>query len=156
MRANIVCVGKIKERYFSQAIDEYRKRLSRFCETQVYEVKETLFKGEPNSKQVSVILEEEGKRIEDKLAGYCAATDIDGKIVTSEQLSEMIVKAKNTCGEITFVIGGSYGLSRSVKERCDQRISFGKITYPHQLMRVILFEQLYRGFMIAGGGSYHK
>lgn len=156
MKFKIVAVGKIKESYFRDAIAEYVKRLSRFATVEIVEVAECLFNGEPNAKQIEKIVETEGQAILQKVEGYVVATDIDGQMLTSRELSDTIRKNKQTHSTFTFVIGGSNGLSGEVKSKANLRCSFGKVTLPHQLFRVVLVEQLYRACCIENNISYHK
>ena len=156
MNVNIVCVGKIKEAFFREAVAEYAKRLTRFCHFEVIEVAEELLTGE-GAKKIDIVKEREGERLLAKCKGAVFALDLKGKQMSSEEFSGLLSDCM-TGGEstITFVIGGSYGLSPRVVERAKLSICFGKMTYPHQLMRVILAEQIYRGFMIKEGSVYHK
>ena len=156
MKFNVVAVGKIKEGYFKDALSEYQKRTSRFANLQFTEVEECVFNGIPNQAQIQKILAEEGKNILRKAEGAVVALDIDGAQVDSVGLSNLMEKISQTCSTITFVIGGSHGLSDEVKQRADYRISFGKITLPHQLCRVVLAEQLYRACTIKNNVPYHK
>ena len=152
MRVNIVCVGKIKESFFIDAINEYKKRLSRFCVFNIIEVDE-------DSKQSNLVLksEKEGSLLLAKASGVIVALDGRGKMLSSEEIADFIDK-KEVQGnsEITFIIGGSNGLSNEVIKRADLVLSFGKVTYPHQLFRVILTEQIYRALTILKGLPYHK
>ena len=156
MNVNILCVGKIKEAFFREAVAEYAKRLTRFCHFEVIEVAEEMLTGE-GAKQIEIVKEREGERLLAKCKGTVFALDLKGKQISSEEFSGLISGCM-TGGEstITFVIGGSYGLSQRVIENAKSSICFGKMTYPHQLMRVILAEQIYRGFMIKEGSVYHK
>lgn len=156
MKIKIVAVGKIKESFFREAIAEYAKRLSRFVTFEIVEVAERTFNGEPSSKEIDKIVEIEGQAILQKTEGFVVAMDIGGKQVDSVELSELIVKNKLTNSTFTFVIGGSYGLSQEVKNAARLRLSFGKITLPHQLFRVVLCEQLYRACCIENNVVYHK
>ena len=156
MKFKIVAVGKIKESYLRDAIAEYVKRISRFATVEIVEVDECLNKGALNSTTIEQIKKAEGANILPKLEGYVTVMDIDGKLFTSEQLSERIAEQKQRNSTFTFVIGGSHGLSDEVKNRADLRCSFGKITLPHQLFRVVLLEQLYRCCCIENNVSYHK
>lgn len=152
MKVNIVCVGKIKERFFVDAISEYQKRLSRYCNFKIIEVDE-------DSKQSNLELksEKEGILLLAKCSGVIVALDGKGKMLSSEEIADFIEK-KEIAGnsEISFVIGGSNGLSDAVLKRADFILSFGKITFPHQLFRVVLSEQIYRAFTIIKGLPYHK
>ena len=156
LNINIVCVGKIKESFYREAVAEYAKRLSRFCKFNVIEVSEELLTGD-SQKIIDNVKQKEGQRILEKCKGHIIALDLKGKELKSEELASYIDNLK-VVGEstITFVIGGSYGLSKEVLDNVDFKICFGKFTYPHQLMRVILTEQIYRAFMINEGSTYHK
>lgn len=156
MKFKIVAVGKIKENFYREAIAEYAKRLSRFANVEIVEVAESLFNGEPNAKEIERITDTEGKAILSKAEGYVVAMDIQGRELTSEMLSLRIAEQKQYSSVFTFIIGGSYGLSQEVKKRADLRLSFGKITLPHQLCRVVVCEQLYRACCIEHNVSYHK
>ena len=152
MKINIVAVGKIKEKFFTEAIDEYRKRLSKYCDFAVIEVPEA-------STEVNAIKknETEGKLLLSKCRGKIICLDRLGNEVSSEELSALIENYKLSGeSEFSFVIGGSNGLSEEIKKRADNIISFGKVTFPHQLFRVILSEQIYRALTILGGHPYHK
>ncbi len=153
MNINIVCVGKIKENFYKDAVSEYAKRLTRFCKFNVVEVAESRLESNDINK-VKVI---EGKSIISKLKGYVIILDLAGVMLTSTDLAEKINDLQTSgVSEITFVIGGSYGLSDEIKQKADFTLCFGKMTFPHQLMRVILSEQIYRAFMINSNSEYHK
>ena len=157
MKINIIAVGKIKEKYLKDAIDEYKKRLSKFCSLNIIEVNESVAKVE-NGSNIKKSLEEEAHNILSKIKGeYVIALDIDGKeystIEVSEKIKEITLKGVS---EISFIIGGSYGLDNSIKKRAALRLSFSKLTFPHQLFRVILLEQIYRVFKIINNEPYHK
>lgn len=153
---DILCVGKLKEKYLKDGIAEYAKRLSRFCSLSLTEVEEEPL-ASSSAADVEKVRQREGKRLLARADGFVVALCIEGKQLSSPQFSELVSDLPNRgVSRITFVIGGSYGLSDEVVARADLRLSFGKFTYPHQLMRLILCEQIYRAFMIAGGGVYHK
>lgn len=156
MKFKIVAVGKIKENYFRSAIEEYAKRISRFAQTEIVEVEECYFNGIPNSKEIAAILQKEGQSILQKAEGCVVALDIDGTQLSSPQLAQQVEKWTQNFSVITFVIGGSHGLSPEVKQRANASISFGKITLPHQLCRVVLCEQIYRACAIRANLPYHK
>ncbi len=160
LKINIICIGKIKEKYFTDAVSEYAKRLTAFCKFSVIELNEERIRSNtPNEAQIAEVIEAEGKRILQKVgtSDYVAAMCIEGRLLSSEELSETLDKAalsgKST---VDFIIGGSYGLSDEVKRRADLRLSMSKMTFPHQLARVILSEQIYRAFEISTNGKYHK
>lgn len=156
MKFKIVAVGKIKEKFFSDAIAEYVKRISRFAAVEIVEVAENTFCGVPNGKEIEKITRAEGEAILQKTEGCVVAMDIDGKQLDSMQISEFISRKKQTDSIFTFVVGGSYGLSQDVKNKADLRLSFGRITLPHQLFRVVLCEQIYRACCIENNVCYHK
>ncbi|MCH5159860.1 MAG: 23S rRNA (pseudouridine(1915)-N(3))-methyltransferase RlmH [Clostridiales bacterium] len=156
MKFRIVAVGKIKEAYLRDAIAEYVKRISRFATVEIVEVDEFLIKGTPNDKEIDRVKYVEGQAILNKLDGYVVAMDIDGREMSSTELSAHIVQEKQFFSTFTFVIGGSNGLSDAVKSKANLRCSFGKITLPHQLFRVVLMEQLYRACCIEHNVAYHK
>ena len=156
MKVRIVCVGKVKESYFSDGIAEYLKRLTRFAKVEIIEVKEENFALDPSPAEMEKIKEKEGVSILKSLKGYVIALCVEGKQCSSEALAEKIAKIRDTAGEITFVIGGSYGLADEVKKQAAEKLSFSQMTFPHTLMRLILTEQLYRAFMIDAGSAYHK
>lgn len=152
MKVTIVCVGKIKEKFFIDAIDEYKKRLTRFCDFKIIEVDEASKQENLEKKN-----EMEGKLLLEKCSGKIVSLDSRGKMLSSPEIAEFIRKKKNnSVSEISFVIGGSNGLSKEVLDKSDLILSFGKITYPHQLFRVVLTEQIYRAFTIIDGLPYHK
>ena len=138
IKINIICIGKIKEKYFTDAIAEYAKRLTAFCKFNIIELSEERIKSNiPNRSQIAMCIE--------------------GKSMSSEELSKLIdnasVSGKST---VDFIIGGSYGLDESVKKRADVRLSMSRMTFPHQMARMILSEQIYRAFEISSNGKYHK
>lgn len=155
IKVNVVAVGKVKEKYFSDGIAEYAKRLSRFCEFKIIEVEEENFK-KAESGDISVIKEREGERILPHLKGKVFAMAIEGKRRSSEEFARLIQTAADSVGVMTFVVGGSYGLSEAVKSRADGLLSFSEMTFPHTLFRLMLTEQIYRAFTILGGSAYHK
>jgi 23S rRNA (pseudouridine1915-N3)-methyltransferase len=153
MKINIVCVGKIKEKYFVDAINEYSKRLSKYVTLAIKELKD-----EANISDIKKVQDLEGCRILENIKdGYNIGLVIKGTMLDSEELAEKIsnigIYQDST---INFVIGGSLGLSENVLSKMDFKLSFSKMTFPHQLMRVILLEQIYRAFKINNNESYHK
>lgn len=157
MKINIIAVGKIKEKYLREAIDEYKKRLTKFCSLNIIEINESVAKVE-NISHIKKSLEEEGRAIISKIKNeYVIVLDLDGKEHSTIELSEKIKNiALKGNSEITFIIGGSYGLNEDVKRKADLRLSFSKLTFPHQLFRLILLEQIYRIFKIINNEPYHK
>lgn len=159
MNIKIVCVGKLKEKYFKDGIAEYVKRMSRFAKVKIVQVPDEKAPEKLSPAEMEQVKEIEGKRILDKIKDkeYVYVTAIKGKERTSEAFAKELSNL-TTYGhsDITFVIGGSLGTSDAVNKRADDLISFGKFTMPHQLMRLVLIEQIYRAFMINNGSPYHK
>lgn len=159
MNISIICVGKIKEKFYREAIDEYSKRLSRYCKLDIVEVADEKTPDSASEKEELQIKDKEGdsilKNIKDNV--YVIAMDIKGEMVTSELLAAKIENL-GILGDsnIAFVIGGSLGLSKKVLDRADYKLSFSRMTFPHQLFRVMILEQIYRGFRINTGQPYHK
>lgn len=157
IKIKVVCVGRVKESYFSEAIAEYKKRLGRFCELKIVELKEENFVKEPNSEERERIIAKEGEYILNELSGYVITLAIEGKKHSSEELADRIKSLKDIgSGEVTFVIGGSYGVDMRVKRKSNLLLSFSDMTFPHTLARVMLLEQVYRAFTIIAGSNYHK
>lgn len=159
MRITVVCVGRIKEKFFRDAVAEYEKRLSKYCRLEILEVADVRTPEGASPLQEDKILEKEAGRILDKIRddALVCTLEIMGKKMSSEGLAKWMQQlAVQGCSSITFVIGGSLGLHRSVRERADLALSFSDMTFPHQLMRVILCEQIYRSFRIINGEPYHK
>lgn len=154
----ILCVGKCKEKYWRDACGEYGKRLSGFCRFEIVEVDEERLPERPSPAQIENGLEQEGKRLLRK-AGNSAvvALCIEGKELSSPQLAGQLERmAVNGMGDVAFVIGGSWGLWEEVKQKAVLRLSMSPMTFPHQLARVMLCEQVYRAFQIITSGKYHK
>lgn len=155
IKVNVVCVGKVKEKYFLDGINEYAKRLSKYCDFTITELKEENFDKVDDS-FINVIRKREAERILPNLKGYVIVTDIHGKKASSLELASIIKSKGDQVGVITFVIGGSYGLDDSVKVKADYKISFSDMTFPHTMFRLMLTEQIYRAFSIINGSNYHK
>ena len=159
MRINVVCVGKIKEKFYTQAVEEYSKRLSRYCKLDIVELPDEKTPDNASEAQNHQIMEKEGDRILAKISerDYVIVLAIEGKQFPSEEFSRIIADATlRGYSDIVFVIGGSLGLADKVKKRANLKMSFGLLTLPHQLMRLVLAEQIYRAFMIQQGSPYHK
>ena len=156
VKVNIIAVGKVKEKYFLEGILEYSKRLSKYCEFNIIEVAEENYT-KTDSSIINVIKEKEGERIAPHLKGQVFVMAIEGKKLSSEKLAKTIKDlTDNGVGVITFVIGGSYGVSDKIKSRADGLLSFSDMTFPHTLFRLMLTEQIYRAFSINSGSAYHK
>ena len=159
MKITLITVGKIKEKYFTDAIAEYMKRLSRYCKPEIIQVAD---EKTPENAALAVekqVKDPEGERILRHVAedAFVVALEIRGEMLSSEELADFIERKQvSGTSHIQFVIGGSLGLSEAVLRRADYRLSFSRMTFPHQLMRVVLLEQIYRSFRIIAGEPYHK
>lgn len=156
MNINIICVGSIKESFLNDAILEYKTRLSKWANVKIIELKEEKLPKNYSDKDIENVIEKEGSRIIECLKGYTILLDIGGKELDSVGLANKITEVQNVSSTINFVIGGSYGTSPKLKEKADYRLSFSKLTFPHQLFRVMLLEQVYRAFTIINNVTYHK
>ena len=154
----IITVGTLKESYLREAVSEYKKRLSQYAKVDEVELKEERINNEDNRAEIESALSKEADKILSAIPkdALKIALCVEGKQYTSEELSRLIGEGCDKGGKIAFVIGSSYGLSERVKRECDVRLSFSKLTFPHQLMKVILFESVYRSFTILAGKRYHK
>ncbi len=154
----LICVGSLKEGYLREAISEYTKRLGGFCRFSLVELKEEKLPDSPNEGEIKNALSREADKILEQMPSraYKIALCVEGKQLSSEQLAKRIEAVEQTHAQICFVIGSSHGLDERVKSACDLMLSFSKLTFPHQLMRVILLEAIYRAFNIIKGTSYHK
>lgn len=158
LNVRFIVVGGLKESYLREAVEEYRKRLTAFCVPAIVELKEARLSDSPSPAEIRAALSDEGKRI---LAACPArsvkvALCVEGKELSSPELARYLDEASARSGCICFIIGGSFGLSDEVKNAAEMRLSFSRLTFPHQLMRVILLEEVYRGFNILRGTKYHK
>ena len=159
MKITLITVGKIKEKFFTDAIAEYMKRLSRYCKPEIIQVAD---EKTPENAALAVekqVKDTEGERILRHVAedAFVVALEIRGEMLSSEELADFIERKQvSGTSHIQFVIGGSLGLSEAVLRRADYRLSFSRMTFPHQLMRVVLLEQIYRSFRIIAGEPYHK
>ena len=147
----IICVGKIKEKYFTDAINEYQKRLSKYTKLEIIEVQD--YDGD-----ISTILKKESEQILKHLndKSYIITLEIEGNNLDSVEFSKKIDNVLINNADITFIIGGSYGLADEIKNKSNYKLSFSKMTFPHQLFRVMLLEQIYRSYRIINNESYHK
>lgn len=148
----VIAIGGIKEKYLKDAIEEYKKRLSKYIELEIIEIKEEGLL--PPLQAMAKEAEKIKKHITEK--EYIITLEIEGKEITSEELSKKIEEIMIISSNITFIIGGSYGLDKTIKELAKYHLSFSKMTFPHQLFRVLLLEQIYRSFKIMNNESYHK
>ena len=159
MKITLITVGKIKEKYFTDAIAEYAKRLSRYCKLEIIELADEKTPDGASEALDNQIKEKEGERILSKVpdSAYVVALAIEGKQLSSEELADKMEKWNvGGISHLVFIIGGSLGLTPKVLNRADYKLSFSKMTFPHQLMRVVLLEQIYRSFRIRNNEPYHK
>lgn len=159
MNISIISVGKLKEKYLKQGINEYTKRLSAYAKVDIIEVPDEKAPEQLSETEVELVKKKEGERILAKIHSdtYVIALAIEGKMKSSEELAESLDKlATYGKSKIAFVIGGSLGLHKDVMQRANEALSFSKMTFPHQLMRLILLEQIYRAFRINRGEPYHR
>ena len=155
---NVICIGKIKETYLKDAINEYSKRLSKYCKLTILELPDEKIPDKLNDSLSNEIKEKESNSILNhiKKDSYIICLDLTGKEFSSEEFSKNIENLSLQTSQITFVIGGSLGLSSNILKKAHQKICFSKMTFPHQLIRVFLLEQLFRGFKISNGETYHR
>ncbi len=150
----VACIGKLKEKYWKDAQAEYEKRLSAFCRISVIEKSEAPLSGSSDALILKAV-EQEGEALLSAAKGALIALSPEGEAMDSSRFSALLKKLSDA-GDVTFAVGGSYGLSDAVKKSARHIISFSALTLPHQLFRIVLLEQIYRGFMIAAGRTYHK
>ena len=158
-RVSIICVGKMKEKFYIDAAAEYVKRLSRFCKLEIIELPEDRLPEDPSQAQIDAALAKEAEAIRAKLppSAYIIAMCVEGKTRSSEELSQLMAQSANQGGShLVFLIGGSFGLHPSVKALAAVRLSMSPMTFPHHLARVMLLEQIYRAYQINAGSKYHK
>ncbi len=157
MNINLIVIGKLKEEYLRSACAEYIKRLGRFCTFELHELDECRLSDEPSEKEIAAALKKEAEQIKRYAKGMIIPMCIEGRQLTSPELSEKIADAGvGGFSTVTFIIGSSFGLDDEIKAMGHLKLSMSKMTFPHQLARVMLLEQIYRAFQIAGGGKYHK
>lgn len=148
----IICVGKIKEKFFVNALDEYLKRLTKYTKLEIIEL------SDESNGSIEQIIDKESNKILDKIKDedYVILLDIKGNLLSSEEFADKISLLESKYKNIVFIIGGSYGVNNKVKDKSNMLLSFSKMTFPHQLFRVILLEQIYRAYRINNNESYHK
>ena len=155
LAVKLICVGKLKEAYWRDAVAEYEKRLRPLCRWELIELPEARLPSNPSPAEISAALEKEGEQILRRVSGRVYPLGIEGRAVDSPGLAKRLAGAMQSPGAVSFVIGSSYGLSPAVTQ-AGEGISMSPMTFPHQLARVMLCEQIYRGFQILGNSSYHK
>ena len=159
LSVKLICVGKMREKFYIDAFAEYAKRLQGYCRLELLEIPEQRLGDRPSEKEISAALEREGQEILKAVPpdALLTALCVEGKQMPSEGMAELIAARENSGKpKLCFVIGGSYGLSPAVKARADRKLSMSQMTFPHHLARVMLVEQVYRGFKINEGSQYHK
>jgi len=158
-KVSVICVGKLKEKFYAEASAEYAKRLSRFCKLEILELPEERLPEDPSPAQIEAALSKEADAIRAKLPASAAiiAMCVEGKTRSSEELAQLMADSANQgASHLVFLIGGSFGLHPSVKALAGTRLSMSPMTFPHHLARVMLLEQIYRGYQIIAGSKYHK
>ena len=158
IQLTLITVGSLKEAYWRDAVAEYEKRLSAYCKPQILQLKEVKLPDDPSQSEIDAALSEEGKRILAAIPprAYKIALCVEGTEYSSEALAKRLEGILSQSGSIALIIGSSYGLSPEVKRAADMSLSVSRLTFPHQMMRVILLEQVYRGFKIIKNEAYHK
>ena len=159
LHIKLICVGKLREKYYIEAFREYEKRLGAYCRLECVEIAEQRLPDPPSDKELAAALEREAAEVLKAVPSdaWLCALCVEGRQLSSEGLAELIASRENSGKpKLCFVIGGSYGLSPAVKQRADLKLSFSSMTFPHHLARVMLAEQIYRGFKINEGSRYHK
>lgn len=158
MKITVIALSSLKEKYLKDASAEYAKRLGAFCDLKIIELAPVRLPEKPSPAEISSALEREGELINKKIptGDFIVPLCIEGKQLSSEDFSIMMSEQMNMGRGVTFIIGSSCGLAESIKRRADLKLSFSKMTFPHQLFRVMLLEQIYRAFKISSGGAYHK
>lgn len=158
IKITLVTLGKLKEKYLRDAVDEYAKRLSRYCKLEIVELNPISLPEKPSQSEIDIALSKEAELIEKRIPDGARVVTlcVEGKSLTSEKLAEFVNVNTNAGTNMCFIIGSSYGLSETMKQKSDVRLSLSAMTFPHQLFRVMLLEQIYRAFKINEGGTYHK
>ena len=159
IQVKLICVGKMREKYYTEAFAEYAKRLQAYCRLELLEITEQRLPDRPSDREIAAALEREGQEILKAVPAdaYTVALCVEGRQMPSEGMAALIAERESSGRpKLCFVIGGSFGLAPSVKARADRRLSMSQMTFPHHLARVMLIEQLYRGFKINEGSQYHK
>ena len=158
IKITLITLGKLKEKYLRDAVEEYAKRLSRYCKLDIIELSPVTLSDNPSQSEIDTALLKEAEIIEKRIPGGSVVTAlcIEGKSNTSEQLAEFVEKNTNEGKNMCFIIGSSFGLSDTVKQKSNLKLSLSAMTFPHQLFRVMLLEQIYRAFKINEGSTYHK
>lgn len=158
IKITLITLGKLKEKYLRDAVDEYAKRLTRYCKTDIVELTPINLPEKPSKSEIDAALAKESEMIEKRIPDGSVVTTlcIEGKSLSSEGLAQFVADNTDSGKNMCFIIGSSYGLSDAIKQKADMRLSMSDMTFPHQLFRVMCLEQIYRAFKINEGGSYHK
>ncbi len=158
MKITVISMGKLKEKYFVAAADEYLKRLQRYCDLKLIELNPQNLPENPSEREIEAALKKEAEQIKKNILPDCFKISlcVEGKHFSSEEFAELLGEKANSGKPICFIIGSSYGLFNEIKEISDLCLSVSKMTFPHKLFRIMLLEQIYRAFKINGGGTYHK
>ncbi len=158
IKITVIALGKLKEKYLREATDEYSKRLSRYCKLDIIEIAPVDLPEKPSQSEIDAALQKEAYSVEKRIpvGAVTVALCVEGKKLSSELFSDFIMQKANLGINICFIIGSSYGISETLKQKADLKMSMSDMTFPHRLFRVMLLEQIYRAFKIIEGGTYHK
>lgn len=158
IKVTLIALGKLKEKYLRDAVDEYSKRLSRYCKLDIIEITPLALPEKPSQSEIDIALQKEADLIEKRIpyGAFVTALCVEGKSMSSEQFSEFVAQKTDSGKNMCFIIGSSYGMSDVIKQKADLKLSLSEMTFPHQLFRVMCLEQIYRAFKISEGGTYHK
>ncbi len=158
IKITLITLGKLKEKYLRDAVDEYSKRLSRYCKLDIVELNPVMLSDKPSKSEIDTALQKEAELIEKRIPDGAAIVPlcVEGNCLSSEQLADFVETNTNSGKNMCFIIGSSYGLSNIIKQKATLKLSISKMTFPHQLFRVMCLEQIYRAFKINEGGTYHK
>lgn len=158
IKVTLITLGKLKEKYLRYAVDEYAKRLSRYCKLDIVELSPVVLSEKPSQSEIDAALQREAEMIEKRIpdGSDVTALCVEGKAFSSERFADFVSCNTDSGKNMCFIIGSSYGLSEKIKQKSDMRLSLSEMTFPHQLFRVMLLEQIYRAFKINEGGVYHK
>ncbi len=158
IKITLITLGKLKEKYLRDAVEEYVKRLSRYCKLEIAEINPIALPEKPSQSEIDAALTKEAELIQKRIpdGSVIVTLCVEGKVFSSEDLADFVETNTNSGKNMCFIIGSSYGMSEAVKQKSDLKLSLSKMTFPHQLFRVMLLEQIYRAFKIGEGSTYHK
>ena len=158
IKVTLIALGKLKEKYLRDAVDEYSKRLSRYCKLDIIEITPLALPEKPSQSEIDIALQKEADLIEKRIpcGAFVTALCVEGKSMSSKHFSEFVAQKTDSGKNMCFIVGSSYGMSDVIKQKADLKLSLSEMTFPHQFFRVMCLEQIYRAFKISEGGTYHK